>query len=132
MSSHYHAVVWIDHHEALVIHFNADAAEERHLHPVDPPRHLHVKAGGAAGTHITDEPSFYRDVARELADAREILVTGPSTAKAEFLKHLHKHEPAMIERIVGIETLARVTENQLLAEARHFFAKADRLRPQSG
>ena len=62
MSSHYHAVVWIDHHEALVIHFNADAAEERHLHPVDPPRHLHVKAGGAAGTHITDEPSFYRDV----------------------------------------------------------------------
>ncbi|HXS41876.1 MAG TPA: hypothetical protein VN766_16930 [Stellaceae bacterium] len=132
MSSHYHAVVWIDHHEALVIHFNADAAEERHLHPVDPPRHLHVKAGGAAGTHITDEPSFYRDVARELADAREILVTGPSTAKAEFLKHLHKHAPAMIERIVGIETLARVTENQLLAEARHFFAKADRLRPQSG
>ena len=132
MSSHYHAVVWIDHHEALVIHFNADAAEERHLHPVDQPRHLHVKAGGAAGTHITDEPSFYRDVARELADAREILVTGPSTAKAEFLKHLHKHEPAMIERIVGIETLAWVTENQLLAEARHFFAKADRLRPQRG
>ena len=128
MSSHYHAVVWIDHHEALVIHFNADAAEERHLHPVDPPRHLHVKAGGAAGTHITDEPSFYRDVARELADAREILVTGPSTAKAEFLKHLHKHEPAMIERIVGIETLALVTDNQLLAEARHFFVKADRLR----
>jgi hypothetical protein len=132
MSRHYHAVVWIDHHEALVIHFNADAAEERHLHPADPPRHLHVKAGSAAGTHITDEPSFYRDVARELADAREILVTGPSTAKAEFLKHLHKHEPAMIERIVGIETLARVTENQLLAEARHFFVKADRLRPQRG
>jgi len=45
---------------------------------------------------------------------------------------LHKHEPAMIERIVGIETLARVTENQLLAEARRFFAKADRLRPQRG
>ena len=132
MSRHYHAVVWIDHHEALVIHFNADAAEERHLHPVDPPRHLHVKAGSAAGTHITDEPSFYRDVTRELADAREILVTGPSTAKAEFLKHLHKHEPAMIERIAGIETLARVTENQLLAEARHFFVKADRLRPQRG
>ena len=39
---------------------------------------------------------------------------------------------AVIERIVGIETLARVTENQLLAEARRFFAKADRLRPQSG
>lgn len=132
MSSHYHAVVWIDHHEALVIHFNADAAEERHLHPVDPPRHLHVKAGSAAGTHVTDDPAFYRGVAEALADAREILVTGPSTAKAEFLKHLHKHEPAMIERIVGIETLAGVTENQLLAEARRFFVKADRLRPQRG
>ena len=31
-------------HHPLVVHFNADAAEERHLHPVDPPRHLHVKA----------------------------------------------------------------------------------------
>lgn len=132
MSRHYHAVVWIDHHEAVVIHFNADTAEERHLHPIDLPRHLHVKAGSAAGTHVTDEPAFYRDAINALADAQEILVTGPSTAKAEFLKHLHQQRPLVSDRIVGVETLARVTDSQLLAEARRFFAKADRLRPQRG
>lgn len=132
MSSHYHAAVWLDHHQALIVHFNADTAETQHLHPADPPRHLHVKAGSAAGTHITDEPSFYSDVAQALADAKEILLTGPSTAKVEFLKHLHRKAPAMMERIVGVETLARVTDNQLLAEARDFFANVDRLRPQRG
>lgn len=132
MSDHYHAVLWIDHQDARIIHFNADSAEEERIKPADPPRHLHVKAGSPSGTHITDEPQFYRDVAGALGEAREILVTGPSTAKAEFLKYVHKHAPQMMEQIAGIETLARVTDNQLLAEARRFFDKADRLRPQLG
>jgi hypothetical protein len=132
MSSHYHAVVWIDHHEARVIHFNADAAEEERIRPADPPRHLHVKAGSPSGTHIADEPQFYRDVAKAVADAQEVLVTGPSTAKAEFLKYLHKHAPQLMERIAGVETQAQETDNQLLAEARKFFARADRMQPQRG
>jgi stalled ribosome rescue protein Dom34 len=132
MTNHYHAVVWIDHHEARIIHFNADAAEEERVRPVNPPKHLHVKAGSPSGTHISDEPQFYRDVANALADAREILVFGPSTAKGEFLKHLEKHVPHIIERIAGIETLDRMSDNQLLAAARRFFAKADRMRPQLG
>jgi hypothetical protein len=130
MTAHYHAVVWIDHHEARVIHFNAEDADEERVRPADPPKHLHVKAGSASGTHITDEPPFYRDVTAALADTREVLVTGPSTAKAEFLKYARKHVPALMERIAGIETLERVTDNQLLAEARRFFVKADRMRPQ--
>ena len=28
MAAHYHAVIWIDHHEAHVIHFNIDQADE--------------------------------------------------------------------------------------------------------
>lgn len=128
--THYHAIVWIDHHEARVIHFNAETADNERVRPADPPKHLHVKAGSASGTYVTDEPRFYRDVVDVLADTREVLVTGPSTAKAEFLKHAHMHAPALIERIAGIETLERVTDNQLLAEARRFFLKADRMRPQ--
>jgi hypothetical protein len=132
MASHYHAIVWINHHEARIIHFNADTAEEERIRPADPPQHLHVKAGSPSGMHVTNEPQFYRDVADALADAREILVTGPSTAKAEFLKYVHKHAPQMMERIAGIETLAQVTDYQLLAEARRFFDQADRMRPQRG
>ena len=132
MTAHYHAAVWLDHHEARIVHFNRDADDEERVRPADPPRHLHVKAGSRSGTHITDEPAFYRDVAADLAAAHEILILGPSTAKAEFVKYLHKHAPATAARVTGIETLARVTDPELLAEARKFFAAADRMRPQRG
>lgn len=130
MTGHYHAVLWIDHHEARIIHFNPVEAESEHLRPKDPPRHLHFKAGSTTGTHVTDAPGFYDDVAQALGDAQEILVTGPSTAKTELVKHLQKHAAPVARRIVGVETLDHPTENQLLVEARHFFARADRLRPQ--
>jgi len=130
MSSHYHAVLWLDHHEARIVHFNAYDSDSEHIRPADPPRHLHVKAGSPSGTHITDEPQFYRDIAAALAGAHEILLAGPSTAKTEFLKYLHKHAASAARHIVGVETLDHLTDNQLLAEARKFFMRADRLRPQ--
>ncbi len=132
MTPHYHAVIWIDHHEARVLHFNADQADETVVHATHAPRHLHSKAGSVSGTHVRAEPEFYRDVAKAAADARELLIAGPSSAKAEFVKYLHKHEAGMVDRIIGIETLAHVTDNQLLAEARRFFSQADRMRPQKG
>ena len=132
MTSHYHAVLWIDHHEARIIHFNAYEAEEEHLVPADPPRHLHVKAGSPSGTHISDEPQFYRDVARALESAQEILIAGPSTAKTEFSKYIEKHLPRLAQRIAGVKTMESRTDHQLVAEARRFFANVDRLRPQLG
>jgi len=130
MTNHYHAVVWIDHREARIIHFNADASEEEVLRPAHPPRHLHAKVGSAAGTHVTEDPDFYRDIAKACDDTKAVLLAGPSTAKTEFVKYLHRHSPQTFERISGIETLARVTDHQLLAEGRRYFAKADRMRAQ--
>ena len=132
MTEHYHAVLWIDHHEARILDFNADAADEQIIHPLHPPRHLHHKAGSASGTHTTDEPEFYRDVASALVGAKEILVAGPSSAKTEFVKHLAKHAPQLLDRVRRIETLARVTDGELLAEARRFFTAEDRMLPQRG
>jgi hypothetical protein len=130
MSAHYHAVLWIDHHEARIIHFNADDSDTERVRPDKPPRHLHVKAGSASGTHITDEPQFYREVMEALGDAHEILVTGPSTAKIEFVKYLQRREVAGRRRVVGVETLDHPTDNEILVEARKFFARTDRLRSQ--
>jgi hypothetical protein len=132
MTEHYHAVVWIDHHEARTIHFNPNMADEEVIHPDHPPRHLHSRVGSASGTHVNDEPAFYADIAKALANAKAILVTGPSTAKTEFVKYLHRHSPQTLDRIWGIETLARVTDHQLVAEGRRYFAKADRVHTQLG
>ena len=126
---HSHAVVWIDHHEARVIYFNADDADEKTVHPDHPSHHLHHKAGSPSGTHDKGEPSFYHDVANALGEAREFLVVGPSTAKTEFVTWLHGHSPALAGRLFGVEALQQMSDGQVVAEARRFFKKADRIRP---
>jgi hypothetical protein len=132
MTDHYHAVVWIDHHQARVIAFNLDAAEEHTVHPQHPPRHLHSKAGSASGTHIHGEPAYYQAVGEALAGAHAVLVAGPSSAKLELVDHLRQHAPQMIARISGVETMGEVTDAQLVAAARHHFKAADRMTPQVG
>lgn len=126
---HYHAVVWIDHREARVIYFNADDADEKTVHPAHPSHHLHHKSGSPAGTHDKGEPSFYHAVADALGEAKEFLVVGPSTAKTEFVTWLRGHSPATIERLFGVEPLQQMSDGQVVAEARRFFKKADRIRP---
>jgi stalled ribosome rescue protein Dom34 len=132
MVEHYHAVVWIDHHEARILHFNMDQSDESIVRAAHARSHLHTKAGSASGTHLTDDPAFYQEVAAALSDAKEFLVAGPSSAKVELVKYLHRHASNLIERLGGVETLDRVTDNQLLAEARRYFVAADRMRPQIG
>ena len=44
----FHVVVWLDHSEAHVIHFNRDASQADIIKSTTRP-HLHVKAGGNGG-----------------------------------------------------------------------------------
>jgi hypothetical protein len=41
MTEHNHAVLWIDHHEARVFHFNADDVERLLIRPDNPHVHIH-------------------------------------------------------------------------------------------
>ena len=131
MSSHYHAVVWLDHHEARVIHFGAGAIETEVVHPEHPPRHLHVKSGSPSGTHLHGDPAFYADVAKAVGEAKAVLLVGPSTAKTEFMSYLRVHAPRSCDRYMGIESTGRLTDPQLLAEGRRFFSGSDRMTPQA-
>ena len=85
----------------------------------------------ASASHRAPENvAFFREVAAALKDAGEFLVAGPAAAKTEFVKFLHRDAPDLIEHLAGIETLDRVTDPQLLAEARRYFRVEDRMRPQ--
>jgi len=99
------------------------------VHPAHPSHHLHHKAGSASGTHDKGDPSFFHDVAAALGEAKEFLVVGPSTAKTEFVTWLHGHSPALAGRLFGVEPLQHMSDGQIIAEARRFFKKADRIRP---
>jgi len=52
---------------------------------------------------------------------------GPKTGLADFRHYVEKHLPALGKQIVGWEHSDRPSENQLVAMARQFFLKYDRM-----
>ena len=131
MNQHYHAIVWIDHHEARVFHFSPNDVEQLVLHPDHPTRHIHHKANSIGSGHDEGDRGFFKAVTESIASAGVILITGPANAKTELLKHIHDHEPRLMNAIVGVETVDHPTDAQLVAYARQYFKGTDRMRPQT-
>ena len=125
MSIH-HTVVWLDHREAKVFHFDTDSINEVDVHALATPAHLHNRA--AVSGRREEDSHFYHEIAAALAESPEVLVVGPATAKLELIRHVHKHHAALEPRIVGVETVDHPTDGQLVAYARKYFRAADRLR----
>jgi stalled ribosome rescue protein Dom34 len=127
---HFHAVVWIDHHEARVFHFSPTDVARLVLHPDHPTRHIHHKANSIGSGHAAEDHEFLQAVAQSIADAGEVLVTGPANAKTELVKHISRHDPQLMKIIVGIETVDHPSDEQLVAHARKYFRAEDRMLPQ--
>ena len=129
--SHYHAVVWIDHREARVFHFSPTEVERVVLRPEHPTKHIHHKANSIGSGHVGADEEFLHTVAASVADAHEVLITGPANAKTQLIKHIHHHDPKLMAAIVGIETVDHPTDGQLVAHARHYFGVKDKMTPQT-
>lgn len=125
--SHYHAVVWIDHHEAKVFHFSPTEADKQVLHPDHPAKHLHHKANSIGSGNVAADQEFLHAVAHAVSDAGAILITGPANAKNDLVKHIESHDPALKKLIVGVETIDHPTDGELLVRARKYFKAADRM-----
>jgi stalled ribosome rescue protein Dom34 len=131
-TQHYHAILWIDHHQARVIHFNATEADGTLIHPSHPPRHLHSKAGSASGTHQHGDKQFFDDAAEALKGCHAFIVVGPSKAKEEFVTYLEQNHRDLVEKLDSVKAMEQVTDNQLVAVGRRHFKAADRMRAQIG
>ena len=127
---HYHAVVWIDHHEARVFHFSPTDIDQLVLHPDHPTRHIHHKSNTIGSGHDSLDNGYLHAVAEAIADAGAVLVTGPANAKTELVKHIQHHDPKLMKVILGVETVDHPSDPQLVAYARKFFKAADRMQPQ--
>jgi stalled ribosome rescue protein Dom34 len=130
MTAHYHAVIWIDHHEARVFHVNPTEVDTLVLHPHNPTLHIHHKASSIGSGHAAEDQDFLHRIVESVADAGAILITGPASAKTELVKHIHHHDPAMMSRIAGVETVDHPSDGTLVAHARSYFKASDRMRPQ--
>jgi hypothetical protein len=128
MSLHYHAVVWIDHREARVFHFNAVDVDRFVIHPDQPARHLHHKANSMGSGNAPEDHAFLQRVADALVDAGVVLVTGPANEKTELMKHVGQHNPVLMKKIVAVETVNHPSDRQLVDHARRHF-KADHMMP---
>ena len=74
MSQHFHAVVWVDHHEARVFHFNADEVERAVVHPLRPTRHIHHKSNSVGSGHSGEDQVFFHAVVDAIGTAGAILI----------------------------------------------------------
>ncbi|MEO8667986.1 MAG: translational machinery protein [Bauldia sp.] len=122
MTSHNHAVVWIDHKEARVFHFDRAGSDKISIQPDAPTRHIHHKANSIGSGHASADEAFLHEVAHAVADVEKILITGPSSAKTELVKHIHRHDPRLIEHIAGVETVDHPSDKELVAHARKYFS----------
>jgi stalled ribosome rescue protein Dom34 len=128
--SHYHAVVWLDHSEAHVMHISPDDVEKSVVHPSKPHHHLHAKSGAVGAGREAEDHNYYHAIVEALKGATEILVVGPAKAKLQLIKHIHAHDHDMSDKVVGVETVDHPTDGQLVAYARKYFVAKDRMLSQ--
>ncbi len=124
---HRHIAVWLDHEQARVFALTFDRAEGWTVRPHQHHVHRHHKAGlGDAGKRPADT-DYFGDLAASIADAGEILVTGPSSAKNEFMVYLRSKQPAVERKVAAVETLDHPTDGEFIRHARKYFRSAGHL-----
>ena len=131
MSNHFHALVWIDHREAKVFHFNLEESETTFVRSHHPNQHLHHKANSGDSGHAPVDNEFLGRVVSALGEAGAILITGPASAKTELSSYIKRSHPSLAGRISAIETADHPSDGDLLAHARKFFRADDRMHSQA-
>jgi stalled ribosome rescue protein Dom34 len=94
----------------------------------------HVRYSGAAQEDSAEDQrdarftghlnQYYDQIVSCIRDAESILILGPGEAKVELAKRLEKQ--ALSERVVGIETVDKMTDRQIAARVRRQFPQRSR------
>jgi hypothetical protein len=128
--------LWIDHRKAVIVAVT-DKGEEMGLviakaekqprrsgdSPLKGPYdQLQVPASDSRQKTLTGQLNIYYDaVIASIRDAESILIIGPGDAKGELKKRLKRNN--LGGRIVGIETVDKMTDRQIAAKIRKYFQK---------
>jgi hypothetical protein len=125
--------VWIDHRMAVIATIAGKNEGTRH---VTSHMEKHVRYSGAAMKDAAENQrdrrftgrlnKYYDLVVASLRDADSILILGPGEAKIELKERLAKE--LLGGRIVGIETVDKMTDPQVAARVREHFLKSKRRR----
>ena len=122
--------LWIDHREAILVTIGEhEEATKRIASGME--KHVRFSGGAGAGDHSADDQRdrqftdhlnrYYDEVIAEIREADAILLLGPGEAKGELKTRLERQK--LGGRIVGIETVDKMTERQIAAKVRQHFQK---------
>ena len=128
--------LWIDHRKTVIV-FLVGEEEEIKVIKSNVEKQIQRAAGSRSGGPFESQavPSddrqqreftghlniYYNEVVSCIRDAESILIFGPGEAKGELKKHLEHQK--LGERIVGIETVDKMTDPQIAAKVRQHFRK---------
>jgi hypothetical protein len=116
-----HAVIWTDHHNARVLRFDAEHVQAQKVRETT--HHTRQHHSG-----VRTEHEFFGEVCDAVKDVDEVLVTGARTAVADFRHYADKHRPHVATHIVGYEVVDHPSDPELVALARRYFLKLDRMK----
>jgi stalled ribosome rescue protein Dom34 len=115
-------VVWVTSNEVNIITL-AEPVQSKvmKMHGV---RHHSEVQGKNHPKRGDDVDHFMHEVATELEKSpSRVLLVGPAEAKVRLKSHLDREHPAVAKNVVGVETLDKSTEGQIVDFAHRFFKK---------
>ncbi len=124
--------LWIDHREAVIVTVaNKATKKEEEITRINSDMEKHTRFSANAPESKPEDQrdrrfekhlhQYYAEVITAIRDADSILIMGPGEAKGELEKQL-THEK-LGGRIVGIETVDKMTEPQVAAKVRQHFLR---------
>jgi stalled ribosome rescue protein Dom34 len=112
-------VVWLDSDHAHIHKFTTDGVNQENLKRHEKDHHTHNR-----GDVSKNSETFFHELATKLKDAERILLIGPGLGKTHFKSHLESHHHGKLsEKVIGVETVDHLTDNQIDAYARKYFHK---------
>ena len=122
--------LWIDNREAVIVAIT-DKGEQITRIKSEAEKQLRFTGGSRKDGLQTTESirdkrldsqlgKYFDDIIAHVRDAELIQIFGPGEAKNEFVKQLESN--GLKERIVEIETMDNMTDNQIAAKVREYFS----------
>jgi len=126
--------LWIDHRKAIIVAVTGKGEETKLIiskvekqpgrfagvRSTTPYESQQVRADDSRERKFTGHLNIYYDaVIACIRDAKSILIFGPGEAKGELQKRIKKNN--LGGRIVGIETIDKMSDRQIAAKVRQYF-----------
>ncbi len=121
------AGIWIDHRKAVIVTLTGGKLETKQILS-NMEKHVRFSSGSSEDGSAEDMrdrqfanrlSSFYDVVIASIRDVESILIIGPGEAKGELVKRLERD--GIGGRIVGVETVDKMTDLQIAEKVRQQF-----------